>query len=59
MAPSCIQALSFSNAKVLIVQRIRDNLGWNRALCDKSANFGIVVVILLVEHRVHWLIVLR
>ena len=28
----------------MIVQRIRDNCGWNRALCDKSTKFGTVVV---------------
>ena len=28
----------------LVVQRIRDNFGWNRALCDKSTKFGTVVV---------------
>ena len=27
-----------------VVQRIRDNFGWNRALCDKSTNFDTVVV---------------
>ena len=28
----------------IIVQRIRDNFGWNRALCDKSTKFVTVVV---------------
>ena len=27
-----------------LVQRIRDNFGSNRALCDKSTKFGTVVV---------------
>ena len=28
----------------MLVQRIRDNFGSNRALCDKSTKFGTVVV---------------
>ena len=36
--------LEIYEEELSIVQRIRDNFGWNRALCDKSTKFGTVEV---------------
>ena len=33
-----------SAKECVLVQRIRDNFGWNRALCDKSTKYATVVV---------------
>ena len=35
---------TFMCGEIQIVQRIRDNFGWNCALCDKSTKYGTVVV---------------
>ena len=36
--------LPLYSVKTLLVQRIRDNFGSNRELCDNSTKFGTVVV---------------